>query len=91
VGGGVGEKNFLSHRRERTANSRNETGLADATGEREDGEDRGAGLLLTYRRDLRLVLAGLLEDSLEREPAGGDALARVLKSIGDRRLTNRKG
>ncbi len=85
MGGGVGEEDFFSHGGERAAYGGDEAGFADAAGEREDGTDWRAGFLLTYRCGFGLilaVLAGLLEDALESEPAGGYAFARVLQGVG---------
>src|ERR1700723_3819950 len=90
VRGGVGEEDFFSHRRESAADGRDEAGLADATGEREDGKDRCAGFFLADRWGLSLLLAGLLEDTLERVPASGDALARVLQCVCHRGLNGRE-
>src|ERR1700722_12673703 len=90
VRGCVGEEDFLSHRRKSTANGRDQAGLADATGEREDGKDRCTGFFLADRWRLSLLLTGLLEDTLERVPAGGDALARVLQCVGNRGLNGRE-
>ncbi len=83
VGGGVGEEDFFSHGRESASDGGDEAGFADAAGEREDGEDRGAGFFLANGAGSGCgLLAGLLEDSLEGEPAGGDALAGVLQGVG---------
>ncbi len=92
VGGGVGEKDFFSHGRESAAYGGDEAGFADAAGEREDGTDRGAGFFLAYGRGFGLILAiltivaGLLEDALESEPASGYAFAGVLQGVGYRGL-----
>src|ERR1700723_2041275 len=86
VRGSVSQQDLLAHRRERTADGGDQAGLANAASEREDSEDRGAGLLLTHRGCLRQLLTGLLEDAFEREPASGDAFARVLQGIGNRGL-----
>jgi hypothetical protein len=81
VGSGVGEENLLAHGGESTAYRCDKAGFADSAGEREDGEDRGAGFLLTYGCSFGLVLARLLEDALECVPTGGDALSGVLESV----------
>jgi len=93
VGGGVGEKNFFSHGGEGAAHGGDETGFSDASGEREDGEDRRAGFFLAYGCGFGLVLAilaGLLEHTLEREPARGYAFAGVLQGVGHRGLDGRR-
>jgi hypothetical protein len=86
VGGGVGEENFFSHGRESAADGRDETGFADAAGEREDGTDGRASLFLAYRcgfGQVLAILAGLFEDAFEGEPASGYAFAGVLQGVGD--------
>jgi len=82
VGGGVGEQNLLSHGGESAAYRCDEAGFADSAGQRKHGEDGSAGFLLTHGRGFRLVLTRLLEDALERVPAGGDAFSGVLEGVG---------
>ena len=55
VRGRVGEEDLLSHGRESATDGGDEAGLADATGEREDGEDWRAGFFLAHGRGLGLA------------------------------------
>ena len=82
VGGGVGEEDFFAERGEGAAEGGDERGLADATGEGEDGEDGGAGLLLANGLEARLDPGrGCSKTPFEGVPAGGDTLAGALQGV----------